>query len=460
MKQYLRTFGWFLAAAVLAGCTKSTDVYDPQAVQQKEEQEVKKTYAESFAQKYPNTSLDQSWDFSSGQVTYSLPSGMASTRALTRGLGDYTTGSMVVEKKVYDYISSNLKDDKNNTSLGNPFYMKVPGNDFTISVIHVGRASYTWELWMSVEGMGDVKVWDKNTGVKYRQSADGAWIQTGLGLEEGIKNAYEVEAPTYTFSGLPEGRNMYFYLKVYDPGTKRTFVTSSLGQMMLTMDDCPVPASVPAGNEVMIVGCEDRPNYDQDYEDVIFMVYGKPVPPVHFLKERITTKAKRYMMEDLGTTDDFDFNDVVVDVAERTKETLVYTTDADGNEKYTGKSTTEVLKPLATVRAMGGTLDFTLKIGNTSWTKSSNFDAGTMYNTQGDIKYDAVLDEFEVDGWSYDQNNVSVTVQNKDNDGVKNIGFPKAGEAPMIIAFDPTQEWMKERQSIPEDWFTTPAATE
>jgi len=33
------------------------------------------------------------------------------------------------------------------------------------------------------------------------------------------------------------------------------------------------------------------------------------------------------------------------------------------------------------------------------------------------------------------------------------VTFPKKGTAPMIIAFDPTQKWMKEYVSVPKAWF-------
>ena len=105
---------------------------------------------------------------------------------------------------------------------------------------------------------------------------------------------------------------------------------------------------------------------------------------------------------------------------------------------------------------MGGTIDFQLTVGNTSWTKSgAGFDVKTMYNTRG-IDYDKVLDEFEVTGWSSQANNVSIKVNGKDGQLV-DITFPKAGEAPMIIAVDPTQNWMNERVSVPESWFYIPA---
>jgi hypothetical protein len=116
----------------------------------------------------------------------------------------------------------------------------------------------------------------------------------------------------------------------------------------------------------------------------------------------------------------------------------------------------ETLAPsTAIIRAMGGTIDFTLTIGNTKWVKSENgFNIKTMYNTQGSIDYQKVLAEFEVTGWDYESNNISVQVPNEKSGEVFTINFPKAGTAPMIIAVDPTQNWMDERVSVPKSWFT------
>jgi hypothetical protein len=51
---------------------------------------------------------------------------------------------------------------------------------------------------------------------------------------------------------------------------------------------------------------------------------------------------------------------------------------------------------------------------------------------------------------------VSIEVEQKNNEGVFKGQFPKAGEAPMIIAVDPSEAWMNERQSVPESWFYIP----
>ena len=178
-------------------------------------------------------------------------------------------------------------------------------------------------------------------------------------------------------------------------------------------------------------------NHDGDYTDLICLV--EP-----------TATCKRYMVEDLGATDDFDFNDIVIDVS------------AKGEKQW------------AEVRAMGGTLDFTVTIGNTTWTKSENgFNPAMMYNTKKTVDWNAVLATFDVTGWVPESNNITVQVKGSTNNGtaqdrtVSTIAFPKRGEVPMMIAVAPTQTfycegknpgdigyWMYERVSIPASLFT------
>jgi len=419
-------------------------VYDEHAT----ENFAKSNYAEGFAKAYPSVSLNQSWDFSSGQVTYSLPGSDDGERMLTRGAADCTVEEFLVEGSVPSYVHTNLKAGMNNKEKGDPFYMQVPDNPFTIVPIFQGTASYVWELWMHVDGVGDIKIWTKGEDLYYKSTQESAWEAVNTGAVP--MTVYQVKSNAYTYANLPEGNSMYFFLKVTQPKMDRQL--SSLDQMMLTMKSIPRPDNVPEGNEVMIVGCEDNPNGDWDYEDIVFMVYGNTVPSLRKVKTRVATVGKRYMVEDLGSTDDFDFNDVVVDVMKRTRETLYYTIDADGNETYTGESKTEELAPVARIRAMGGTLDFTLKLGDVTWTKSSAYNVGTMYNTTN-IDSEMVLAEFEVYGWDENTNNVSVTVNSQDGT-IMNIPFPKEGEAPMIIATDTTVPWMSERISIPESWWS------
>ena len=162
------------------------------------------------------------------------------------------------------------------------------------------------------------------------------------------------------------------------------------------------------------------------YSDLICMVRNiDPVRPI----------AKRYMIEDLGSKKDFDFNDIVVDVIQA----------IDGSQK-------------AIIRAMGGTINFTLKIGKTEWSKetqgkAAGYDVETMYNTENPVWDDALV-EFPVEGWDPSTNNITVTVESVSNeDVIITIPFPRVGEVPMIIALDTFVDWQKEKQTLPTDWW-------
>lgn len=171
-------------------------------------------------------------------------------------------------------------------------------------------------------------------------------------------------------------------------------------------------------------------NNDKDYSDLIFQVVSyESAPPVW----------KRYMVEDLGGSDDFDFNDVVVDV---------YQDYATNSQK-------------AIIWAMGGTKDFSLKInGQIVWTKSvegkaKGYAVTDMVNTNP-LDLNNKIDEFPVSGWNPATNNISILVKDESNGvlTVEDIPFPRAGEVPMIIAVYPLLvDWMPERKAIPEDFW-------
>ena len=231
---------------------------------------------------------------------------------------------------------NNIPAGKDNTNKGKSFYVTVPENSFTIVPIFQGTASYYWELWMHVEGVGEIQVWKKGDNLGYRTAAGGALSSPGTSNAGIAKAAYEVEAPTYTFSGLPQGASMYYYLKswnsvsAYNNDADKTHYNkqTSLNQMMISLNatagGCPVPADVPAGYNVTIIGCEDndKTNSDHDFEDLVFLSYG--LPPSVDPEEYYSYITKRYMLEDLGSTDDFDFNDIVVDVTQESKTTITY----------------------------------------------------------------------------------------------------------------------------------------
>ena len=455
----LLVIGCFATIGVgLMSCSK-TDMFDSNAANEQKKELQEKSYAELFVNNYGSTE-GKSWDLATLATSYTLES---SNRALTRD-GEYnanaTVGEMLIEKATIDWMSTNMKAGANNVAKGKPFYLQVPNNSFTIVPIFQGTASYYWQLWMYVDGVGDKLIWSKGD-IKYITS-DGStdWKSPGTG-GTGMNSAFQIKAPTYEFKNLPKNANMYFYLKVWNSYTDYENQSinprklTSLNQMMLALINCQVPSNVPAGNEVSIIGCEDNVNGDFDYEDLVFMMYGNPAPPIKHVDEVIVGTPKRYMMEDLGEEKpDFDFNDVVVDVISgRAKVKREYEILENGGWKLIKETTIENLPDIAVIRAAGGILDFTLKIGDTTWRKKVKFpNYQQMLNTgrDGEIDYDKELDTFKVEGWNPDNNNISVTVEGNPND----IIFPKEGDAPMIIAVDPTTDWMVERTPAPKDWFT------
>ena len=152
------------------------------------------------------------------------------------------------------------------------------------------------------------------------------------------------------------------------------------------------------------------------------------------------------MIEDLGTTDDTDFNDIVVDFKD----------DQQGHQT-------------AIIRAMGGTLDFTLKVAGTAvWTKSVNGPTLTpainvidMVNTGlDDILYSKELDNISISGWDPSTNNISITVKYSVDDSKTgttiyyeyDIPFPEVGQVPMMFATNINVPWMVEREDFPKWW--------
>ena len=453
----LLAFGCFAAIGVgLMSCSKA-DVFDSNAANELKKEQQERDYTSDFVKKYGSIE-GKSWDLATLATSYTLES---SNRALTRdGVynADAVEGKMIVEKETISWMSTNMKAGANNVQKGKPFYLQVPKNSFTIVPIFQGTASYYWQLWMHVDGIEQDKlIWSKGDIQYITSQGSTDWKSPGTD-NTGMNNAYQIKAPTYTFENLPENANMYFYLKVWDSYEKYSKNTinprklSSLDQKMLALINCPRPVNVPADNEVSIIGCEDAT--DNDYEDLVFMMYGNPAPPIKHVEEVIEGTPKRFMMEDLGEEHpDFDFNDVVVDViTNRVKTQYFYDIAADGSWTFNHKEPIENLPDIAVVRAAGGILDFTLTIGNSTWTKSKELpNYQQMLNTgrDGEINYDKELDWFEVKGWNPDKNNISVTVEGNSND----ITFPKTGEAPKVIAVDPTTNWMVERTPAPKSWF-------
>lgn len=454
-------------------CSSSNeDLYDANALTKQKEAD----YTTNFENRYGKIDPNQTWDFTTDTPTYSSVSVGSGTRAAASvKSADFTCtkGTMDIQKEISEYIHDNLPKGQDNSTKGRKFEMVIGENDFTVVPLFQGCASYYWELWMTVEDVGEIKIWSKGQDLQYRKAGtndDFVAVKNDKNGMDSNKGPYEVKAPSYTFNNLPTGKSMYFSLRVWtggydqfqkyekDPLTEanQPIINSSVDSWMIDLQNAPVPDGLPEGYTATIIGCEDAKNGDKDYEDLVFMVYGMPVPPTKRVETVIEQKSKRYIVEDLGETDDFDFNDVVFDIFYDRKEITYYYNNADATEPY--QTDTKNLPNLGVVRAAGGTLDFEIQIaGKKVWRKSDNktISVTDMINTQSGYNPYYVLDEFDATGYIASQNNVSISVESRgDNEGVHTIPFPEAGVAPKIVAVPVITNWMTERTKVPVDWFT------
>ena len=254
MKTNVKTMLMALVATSMVACSNNQDVFDGGAI----EKTAKQSYAENFAKKYPNVDMNQNWDFSSKQSDYRIASGnKAHTRA---GEGGITTGSWYeVDNNTLAWMHEQLVEGQDNRKLGNPFYMTVPGNDFTIIPIYQGQAGAMWNLHVVVDGV-DYLVWEKinktslggsdenvqdetKTGTIQIKDLDndewhnlhGQWYDWGYGHWNSLYNTdgtdrwtpdwseknqvTAVRSTPYTFHDFPVGAEMYFYLDVTVSGS-------------------------------------------------------------------------------------------------------------------------------------------------------------------------------------------------------------------------------------------------
>lgn len=361
---------------------------------------------------------------------------------------------------------------QNHSKVGSPFKAVMSRNTFIVAPFYQGLASYFWELWVNIDG-NPYKIWEKYKDLKYQLEGDAEDEWHTLDKNGLPAGAVRVQAPTYTFEAT-EGSQLYFFMKVWtggdnahakDPEGKgnNVKILTSLenGNMRALQNEqgLPKPAGVPGNYFSYLIGCEDGAP-DGDFEDLGFLFFGPPIIEVEEVEVRET---KRYMIEDLGATDDFDFNDVVVDVSNVwTKKITRQENASTGEVAYHEEVIENSKRQEAIVRAAGGTLDFTINIGSSSWTKSENLTPfEQMMNTGWNgsaIDYNAKLGTFNIENkdWDPQNNNITVSVVGRGTDtGVQVIKFPKKGTVPMIIAVDQKEKWMSERQGVPADWFTT-----
>ena len=413
MKKKMSTKGMMILAVgiAMASCSKN-DVFEQNQTNFSEQQ--KAEYVSNFVAKYGQPDANQSWDFAAAVPNASK------TRAGETMVCDPSPNPMFFYEHIFDDIIFPLRSEilrKINSApekKWNP-YLKA---ELYPSAVHTKdkklkfglSVCYNSEVTNIVTGFkSDNNDWGYNLD-KLADYAAGSVFSVGRNVDT---------------RSLTTAENVYWAAYNYNYEWTWGFLWGEWQQAGMS------EFKLEKYKEITLHGhtywCFDCTG-DGDYSNLICLAVDAETQAIQ----------KRYFVEDLGSKDDFDFNDIVFDVI-----------DDNGSQK-------------CIIRAMGGTLDFTLNIGNTTWTKSvegvkKDYKVGTMYNTQGTIEYDKVLAEFPVTGWNPETNNISVDVKSNVSENViVKIPFPKKGEVPMILAFKTVTDWQTERESLPEGWWFTP----
>lgn len=485
MKIKVMTIAMSMAILGTVSCSKS-DLFDEAAQNSAKFEKAVAEYKANFVKKYGEVDPNQSWDFSNNDVVFDYnTASKARTRAIFGAPSIYPTPVQTqvlntwftLEGDAFTNLKTVFLEGEDHDMSGTFFDYTAPENDFTILPIFMGQSGGNFQLWLHVDGVAQDKlIWSKWQNIRcdfprtptiFNPSTHTGYQALTASDNDGGKNcvnALGVQSQAVTIKNVPAGKSMYFYLKITQAAsgynTRGDVLSSPEGYIkeyvldQSLVDKTKLPG-YDANKEIMVklIGCEDAStsNSDKDFNDVIFLMYGQPTTPITgYVKDLVKQEKKRYLIEDLGDTNDTDFNDIVVDViAESTATIKVDANDVPlpgyENPEYTLKSTSAI------IRALGGTLDIQVNIGDKSWRKSVYYPETytEMMNTTNP-DYTAVLGTIEnIKNFTLDSNNISVTVYGKNGEQSQNqVNFPLKGEIPMMIATDTSFEWSKERKSI------------
>lgn len=414
MKFWLPTLA--VAAMSFGGCT-SDDKHEYNPDYQVELD--KEAFAANFVKQYGQVDADQSWDLANPNEVYVLSASARQVQTRAKGkLQWITVSSFGHEFNISEGFNEAMEKEFSQFGDPEPCYFTFPAEGLSIVPVFQSNAN-NYVLHMVV-------------GEDY--FAQDIYICSNI---MGINNNKQ-KAKAYTITGVEAGTPVSFYVVVFkgNKGYKvdiENFSTLKGGFKLAEVD------AATAGNykkgtmreKSSILACQFETKHGT--AQLAFLMDGLAPVQKHQAPEKIVkVVSRRYLIEDLGSTDDFDFNDIVIDVEQR----VVVENGVEGTPLQ-----------MATLRHLGGVLPWNIKIGDTWFSGAEN----TML--KGEIGSDASVTK-DVTGWNPEENNITVKVAGNQTGSVCLIPFPKKGEVPMVIAVDTYQQWMDERQSIPSTWWT------
>ncbi len=378
------------------------------------------------------------------------------------------------------------------------------GGYFDIIPIYQGEAGMTWELHVVTEkgeSFKDITVWHKSEDITVNGKNVGS--VGGAEHEHTTKGGTNVVSPVYRIDGIEAGSTITFYLKIIhgqvqakeadgsntyssaqtgrefwsDSRTQPTWVASNfvvVEPQNITFDFPDPETGLP--RETKVIGVEDafrgkntdhvfpeiKYSGDDDCNDAVFLLIGGPDLPEVVDENEL---EKRYLIEDLGSLVDWDFNDIVVDFYQKIDKT--------------GTKTQK-----ATLRHRCGTTPFEVFLKNGSEEVKLNFTSAPK--TADNYLAPEVEDVDQIDNWEttisdniwnpktdnivvkvypraiYANNYTNNTTSGKDIEEVYTITMPTRDEvnktgrniAPKILAVTTKTVWTTENEEFIEKYLT------
>lgn len=455
------------------------------------EEVFKGAFAKNFTRIFGEINPSTDWDFAVQQPARKEEVRTRTSTTVEEELDAITSENyFVVNAKLFNDIKNNIgTTEKTDRSFA---FLVDEDTYFDIYPVYLTSTKTGLLQWVLQMYVGDTNLivdtgtgnpgWPMGTNVKVRTKAGDPFSNF---KEASICNEYGVKSKRiirYAHHG--EKQLMHFDLYITGSDTRYAAMGSqqSCLNYQMRIIDVPKPDIIGDNLETLFVAC-DAADMDVSYpllwgnryQSLVFMIVGRHLPEVLYVREDEQRQrwidaylsSKRYMIEDLGSASDFDFNDVVVDV-EQSASTAIQIKQE--NRSGTSAKRTSIsfgssqVAAHATVRFLCGTRPFRLYVGNDSFgqvTDPTDQPQTRKQLLKQELNGEATLCknpdhisgwepnvQIPLSEWDPETNKVSIEVwpngMNELTQGGWIAQFPSIGAVPFIMALPTSTPWSQE----------------
>jgi hypothetical protein len=455
MKKYLMSGIAVIAfAAAFTSCSKSTDLYDAGAVQQREIQKTENSYSDNFVKKYGQPAANHDWGFGSSSKTRGVYSDLNRLGLLSEGGLNIYAPKAVDDATVCANETELVVAEFSKYRPGVENQLNINFTDFWVHQVYKGNSKDRDGNYYKAHNNGDVtNASDKMNHLQCMKNItlddvtasvgdNQGCVTIGDGFMEHINNFNSgnctnsstvdhrsLTSPNAQIKGatlmLNSGTNDFAYYNSEDSKYHNEYIIIAGADIHSSL-----AGYYYVGFDFSADGIYPNQQIDRDY---VFNDWIVRISPAQF------AGAARVICEDLGTTDDFDFNDVVFDVA--------------SNSYWNGYKNQQEEYTIITLQAAGGTLPLYLEANGVSKEVHELFgvETGTMVNTNNGTASRPIV-QFTIPGVVSPR---QVTVRVTEN--AKEVVLKaEVGQAPQKICVNTTYKWCNEREQIGDKYENFP----